>query len=177
MSKNSTTPTIEAVIRRCRRSSFGTSCIPMESSASLPIVWNQDGEHFIAFFLFTTRAGEAGSNRVICAPFADLVIQYPSGLLLSYAHGIFADLPHPKGIRAWDPIGTFPHPAVSSMTPRAYLAERQKLLEQALLIIGMGEHTAEHERLWKLLMDPCLAPYYCHIAPASFRTFLATIST
>lgn len=168
---------IEELFKRFRNSPCGASLIPMEAELSLPVASRSSEGAFVTALILRTRERDDGPGRVLLAPLGRVTLRYPDGLLARYDDFRYANPLHSKGIKPGDPIGFFPHPTIAAITPKRYLEYRQLLSRRMLGLLAEGDFDDELKRLWGLLMEPALAPYYWLISPAYLRQFLAPDQT
>jgi hypothetical protein len=166
-------PSIEELFKRFRNSPCGASLIPMEAELSLPVASRTNEGHFVTALILRTRERDDGPGRVLLAPLGGVTLRYPDGLLARYDDFRFANPLQSKGVKPGDPIGFFPHPTIAAITPKKYLEYRRVLSQKTLGLLAEAEFDDDLKRLWGLLMEPALAPYYWLISPPYLRRFLA----
>lgn len=168
---------IENLFKRFRNSPCGASLFPMEAELSLPVASRSSEGHFVTALILRTRECEDGPGRVLLAPLGRVTLRYPDGLLARYDDFCYANPLHSKGVKPGDPIGFYPHPTIAAITPKKYLEYRKLLSQKTLGLLADAEFDDDLKRLWGLLMEPALAPYYWLISPPYLRRFLAPDQT
>ncbi|MFM7056323.1 MAG: hypothetical protein ACKO2P_05305, partial [Planctomycetota bacterium] len=128
---------------------------------------------FVTALILRTRKRIDGPGRSLLAPFGRITLRYPDGLLVRYEDYRHSNPLRDRGILPGSPIGIFPHPTIAAISPRDYLAYRRLLSQKMLGLFAGSEFDDEMKRLWGLLMEPALTPYYWLIGPRCLRTFLA----
>jgi hypothetical protein len=166
-------PSIEELLQNFRNSPAGSSLIPMEAEWSLAVASRNGESSFVTALVLRTRPRDEGAGRVLLAPLARVTLRYPDGLLARYDDFRFANPLQHKGIKPGDAIGFFPHPTIAAITPKKYLEYRQLLSRKTLGLLAAADFDEELKRLWALLMEPALAPYYWSISPPYLRSFLS----
>jgi hypothetical protein len=166
-------PSIEALFKKFRNSPCGASLLPMEAELSLPVASRSSEGSFVTALILRTRPRDDGPGRVLLAPLGRLTLRYPDGWLARYDDFRFANPLRGKGVRPGDPIGFFPHPTIATISPKEYLEYRLLLSRRTLDLLAEASFDDELKRLWGLLMEPALAPYYWLISPPYLRRFLA----
>jgi hypothetical protein len=162
---------IEATLQTFRASTAARALIPWETSLSLPVPFRRDDQAFLSVLLFSTSRDQSHTNLVLYAPWACATICRADGQLARFED--YTRLPPFHGApKANTPIGVFPHPTIAKLTPAEYKARRQQLLLETDTLLDTGTVSDTYRRLWCLLMETALAPYYWSIAPRYLREIL-----
>lgn len=163
---------VEAALRTFRASPVAQALIPWEASLSLPVPFRRDDQAFLTMLLFSTSRDESRTKLVLYAPWGAVTISRVGGHLSRFED--YTRLPpFPEAPKANTPIGVFPHPTIASLSPAEYKARRQQFLQATDELLETGTVSDVYRRLWCLLLEPALAPYYWSIAPRFLRELMS----
>jgi hypothetical protein len=168
---------IEQLMQDIRKTPIFRQLIPMEAQIGWPIPLRREGKVYVTLPFFGSSTKTPGKT-ILFPPFAKMTLEWSTLLIVEYVNFRFQN---PFSEVKWEqPIGTFPHPAVTNMTVEEYQAKRHELL---IMYDEMLEHLLKGQNLspdWnqkfsqilRLMMEPDLETYYQALGAKFFGRFL-----
>ncbi len=153
--------------------------IPAEAGIGWPIPLRKQGKVYVTLPLFGYHRTDEKGKTALFPPFATITIDQTSQVPVEYLNLRFRN-PWPQG--KWEEqAGYFPHPAVAAMSAGQYKENRKELLSLydelfEMLLSRRAVPESFRKRfghLLRMLMEPCLEPFYRSLAPKFFEHFLA----
>jgi hypothetical protein len=171
---------IEQLMHTIRQSSIYQQFLPQESGIGWPVPYRKKKVVYVILPIFGYAPFDTPGKSALFPPFATLTIDWQNTILVEYINLHFRN---PWAEEQWEyekHAGTFPHPAVESMTVQEYQEKRTELLqmydemfdalaERESFSSGWNQHFGQ---LLRLLIEPPLEPYYRTFAPKFFNQFL-----
>lgn len=167
----------EQLMQDIRKTPIFRQLIPMEAQIGWPIPLRREGKVYVTLPFFGASTKTPGKT-ILFPPFAKMTLEWSTLLIVEYVNFRFQN---PFSEVKWEqPIGTFPHPAVTNMTVEEYQAKRHELL---IMYDEMLEHLLKGQNLspdWnrkfsqilRLMMEPDLETYYQALGAKFFGRFL-----
>ncbi len=121
-----------STIERFKKNSLTFRLVPLGSISSLPIPLNMRGRILLAFLFYTGQRLGKEERIKIFRPNSKIVIDYPRAKIIYYRDYFLLDeFQKEFKDKQWDePIGTFPHNKIESLTLKQYNEKREILLSQ-----------------------------------------------
>jgi hypothetical protein len=174
--------TTEQAMAEIRKMPLFRQLVPMEAAIGwpMPLRKEQNGitKVYVTFPFFGMTPKPDKGLTILYPPFATLTVDWATLVPVEYVSLRFNN-PWPE--ERWEgEVGTFPHPAVASMTTAEYKIKRSELLamyDEMFSRLGQNqpfpaEWKTRFSNLLRLLMEPSLEPYYRALAPKFFERFL-----
>ncbi len=153
--------------------------IPAEAGIGWPIPLRKKDRVYVTLPLFGYHRTDEKGKTALFPPFAAITVDLASQVPVEYVNLRFRN-PWPQG--KWEEqAGYFPHPVVAAISAGQYKEKRKELLSlydelfEMLLEKRVVPATFRERfgQLLRLLMEPCLEPFYRSLAPKFFEHFLA----
>lgn len=168
---------LQSLLVGFRKSHQGKFLVPAESAFSLPIPVRRGGRAFVVVLVYGTTRSPDGNGLIVLAPELAITLTYPDGMLARLEHLSCLQVLGEKTPASGSPIGLFPHPSVASLNTAQYAARRLQFLQFTESILQTREVHPDYKRLFGLLLEPSLAPYYWYYAPKFIREFMSCTET
>ncbi|ACK70843.1 conserved hypothetical protein [Gloeothece citriformis PCC 7424] len=167
---------IEKLMQDVRKMPLFRQLVPLEAGVGWPIPLRKDSKVYITlpFYGCTPQKGQT----LLFPPFATLTLNWANLIPVEYVNLRFRN---PAPDLKWEgQVGIFPHAAVKQITIKEYKEKRQELLsmydEMFNSLTGgipfSSEWCARFSQLLRLLIEPCLEPYYRILGEKFFARFL-----
>lgn len=168
---------LQSLLMDFRNSHRGKTLIPAESAFSLPIPIWRGGRAFVTVLVYGTTRAPDGNGLAVLAPELAITLAYPSGRLARLEDVSCLQVLGEKTPESGKPIGIFPHPTVAGLNTSEYTARRLQLLQFTEGILQSRDVHPDYKRLFALMIEPSLTPYYWYYAPKFIREFMSCIET
>ena len=164
---------LQSLLTDFRNSRKGKILVPAESSFSLPIPTWRGGHAFVTVLVYGTTRSPNGEGLIVIAPELAVTLSYPSGRLARLENVTCLHVLGDKTPESGKPIGIFPHPSIVSLNTAEYSARRLQFLEFTENILRTRNVHPDYGRLFGLMIEPSLAPYYWYYAPKFIRNLMS----
>lgn len=167
-----------ALMEDIRKTPIYRQVIPLEANIGWPIPSRRKKRVFVTLPFFSVERVPANKETRLYPPFATITLDW-----LNQAPVEYVDLRYrnPWSETDWEqPVGIFPHPAVTEFSKGQYEELRTRLLsmyDHLMETLSKNKSLApewktEFSFLLRLLMEPSLEPYYRLLGQNFFETFL-----
>jgi hypothetical protein len=158
-----------ALMHEVRRMPLYRQLVPAEAGVGWPLARQRADRPYVALPFFGMPPSATPGESQLYPPFATITLDWQTGKPVSYTDLHASALWPPVTV----PVGTFPHDEIRRLTRGQYLELREELLRLCDQVLGSfaglarfpPESAARYRKLWRVLMEPSLEPYYRHLAP------------
>lgn len=168
---------LQSLLTAFRNSRKGKLLIPTEASFSLPIPIRRKGRSFFTVLVYGTSRSSDGQGLIVLAPELAITLTYPDGRLARLEDVSSLKVLGEKTPGSGSPIGLFPHPSVATLKTAQYSARRIQFLQFTEGILQNQDVHPDYKKLFGLMIEPSLAPYYWYYAPKFIRDFMSCAQT
>jgi hypothetical protein len=164
---------MESLLATVRGMPIFQQLVPAEAGIGWPIPLRRAGQIYVLLPFFGMEPLATG-GATLYRPFATMTLRWPDATPVEYASLRFLE-PRPES--EWNtPIGHFPHAAIEGISRDQYVGLRRELLglyDRLLETLGAEnapltrEEERAFQRLFRLLFDPALEPFYRTLGPSA----------
>ena len=169
--------TIQEFIKKMKTNSVVRENVPMGLGMGFPMISITKESLLVSVFYYRSVVRPEDAS-LLMPPECILTFEYPSGKLVSFENlrldSRFAKVVFEK------PVGYFRHDAIKHLNRAEYKEERENLYNALNRLIaalgGLGEFSQEDEaelkRLYSMMIEPGLYPFYKFLSPQFFERYV-----
>jgi hypothetical protein len=164
---------VEEALVKIRQSSVFRNLVPMQAGTGWPVPIRKRGKMYLCIPYFGLQQGKGKQPVLIYPPFATITVSWPKLLIVEYVNLRWRNLWSEKQLA--NPAGIFPHPAVAGVKLEEYNDMRQRLMAyiEAMLNSTIDKTgLQEFSKIFHVMMEPSLLPYYRKLFPKYYGHFL-----
>jgi hypothetical protein len=170
----------DTLFKRIRNGGMFRELVPMEASNGLPIPLRKGNVVYaiLPFYTYTPADPQQGNKIVLFPPFVSITVNWTTKVPVEYVDFRFRS-PAPE--LNWEQAaGLFPPAGMENMSVREYEQQKRELMvmydELFETLAQQGSFSPDwnerFSRLLRLMLEPCLEPYYRALSPKFFENFL-----
>jgi hypothetical protein len=170
----------DELFKSIRNGGMFRELVPMEASNGLPIPLRKGNVVYaiLPFYTYKPADSQQGNKIVLFPPFVSITVNWATKVPVEYVNFRFRS-PAPE--LNWEQAaGFFPPAGMESMSVREYEQQKRELMvmydELFEMLNQQGSFSAawneRFSKLLRLMVEPCLEPYYRALSPKFFENFL-----